>query len=411
MTTSMPMPHNGPSKKYTAVIIDRNHTDLVLCNKVLTATNMIEVAGETTSFALASSLVDRHKPDYAIIAIGETPDSEAELIEKIQKKHSTIKIIAVSEEEDTDLILRCFRAGADEFLLKPLQPEELIPVFERLQARKPLVPMETTQKKGKIIVFWGTRGGCGTTTLACNAAISMQKTHSTILLDFHFAQGDLSVHLDLHPNLSLLDLADNTNELDETMIESITTSHSSGLKLLVQPLDQQPTPLSNQEIDKILKILLYKYEYILIDIGHDDYFASLLAHYANRYCIIITQDLPAVFMTTRKLQVLQDAGCSSSQMVLVVNRYSKSSSVTLSRISKAIRKSEFTTIRLDEKKVLSATNQGIPLEEVSKYGKAFKDLQKLVENLQKPIQEDEMASEHENLLSEFELDTTAVAKV
>ncbi|RJP33491.1 MAG: response regulator [Candidatus Omnitrophota bacterium] len=393
---------------HQAVVIDRNHNDLVICNKALAATERIEVAGETTSFALAASLVDRHKPDFVFIAIGETPDSESGLIEKIRKNAPMTKIIAVSEEEDTDLILRCFRAGADEFLIKPLQAEELIQVFERLRQRRP-VPTPTTKAKGKVIAFWGTRGGCGTTTLACNTAHMLQQSHPTIVVDFHFTQGDLAIHFDLQPNLSLFDLVDNTNELDETMIDSIKMTHASGLDLLLQPFDRQPAPLSNQEIVKIIQLLQAHYTYVVLDIGHDDFLASLLLPHTNRYCMIVAQDLSSVFLSTRKLQFMQDAGCNPKQIVLVVNEYARGNAVSLSRISKALRRSDFMTIRKDDKKVLSALNQGIPLADVSRRGKACKDIKRLVDLLQKPDPDAEV--EDENCVAEMELDKTALVRV
>ncbi len=181
--------------------------------------------------------------------------------------------------------------------------------------------------------------------------------------------------------------------------------------MLLQPLDQQAAVLREVEISKLIRMLQSRYDYIVLDLGHDNRLATLLVQYVNHFCLVINQDLPSVYLTTRKIQLLKELGCSQNQIQLIVNGYAKSRSLTLGRIAKAIKRSDLVTIRQDEKRVLSALNQGIPLGDVSKRGKAYKDMKRLTERLKQSTLTTETAMEEENTLPELMMEKTAWAKI
>ena len=73
----------------------------------------------------------------------------------------------------------------------------LLARFSRPQA--PVVRRTTT---GRVVAFYGAKGGVGTTTLAINTAIALHRElkHSVALVDANFQFGDHRVFLDLGLN-------------------------------------------------------------------------------------------------------------------------------------------------------------------------------------------------------------------
>jgi len=115
------------------VVVDRDHDTLVKTSKALMATQRVDIASETTTYSIACSIIERHQPEFVVIGIDE---ERIHTVEKIRTRCPNIKIITIGDGENSDLILKSFRSGADEFLQRPLFVEELNPVFDRLMSRK-----------------------------------------------------------------------------------------------------------------------------------------------------------------------------------------------------------------------------------------------------------------------------------
>jgi len=73
-----------------------------------------------------------------------------------------------------------FKLGANEYLVKPVEPSELLATVERLLAAKGDVPGESA----RTIAFVGSNHGVGTSTVATNIAVAtVQMDKSVILVD------------------------------------------------------------------------------------------------------------------------------------------------------------------------------------------------------------------------------------
>lgn len=376
------MTGNNPFDRHSeravrAVVIDRNRSEIVYTTQALQASGRIEVISETSSYSIATSIVERHKPDYVFISIDEESLS---LIETIRDRSASIGIVAMGSEEKADLVIRSYRAGADEYLVKPFDEDELDGILERLSNRKPApVAIPETDVKGRVLAFLGSRGGCGTTTLAINTAHLLSQSKSTVLVDLHFGQGDLPAHIDIQTRYSLRDIIETADSFDQTLIDSVTVEHESGLRLLLQPDDDQPFFLREEGVQQLVFALRQKYAYVVLDLGCDMETASAVAPYVDDFLLVLTQDVPSVYMAVRKIQRLAETGYDISRLFVAVNAYSRSSTVTLGRIAKTLERRRLITVREDVKNAAAAINQGILLARVSRWGKAMKDIVRLTD--------------------------------
>ena len=113
---------------------------------------------------------------------------------------SHVPIIMLTAEREVEQKVRGLRAGADDYLIKPFHPAELLARIKSLLARfAPRDALLARPPMGRILAFYGAKGGVGTTTIAINAAIALHRElgRKVCLVDGNLQFGDHRVFLDL----------------------------------------------------------------------------------------------------------------------------------------------------------------------------------------------------------------------
>ena len=111
-----------------------------------------------------------------------------------------VPIIMLTAEREVEQKVRGLRAGADDYLIKPFHPAELLARIKSLLAR--FAPRETLLARpplGRVLAFYPAKGGVGSTTIAINAAIALHRElgRKVCLVDGNLQFGDHRVFLDL----------------------------------------------------------------------------------------------------------------------------------------------------------------------------------------------------------------------
>ena len=122
---------------------------------------------------------------------------------KIRTEEGTsghVPIIMLTAEREVEQKVRGLRAGADDYLIKPFHPAELMARIKSLLAR--FAPRDTLVGRpplGRVLALYGAKGGVGTTTIAINAAIALHRElgRKVALVDGNLQFGDHRVFLDL----------------------------------------------------------------------------------------------------------------------------------------------------------------------------------------------------------------------
>src|SRR5262245_58347770 len=112
---------------------------------------------------------DATSPDVVIVDARGDATSAMSSIERLRAANTGSAIFAVALTADPDLILQSMRAGANEFLTWPPAEEPFHGAIRRTAARRETAhgarPPATT------LVFFGAKGGAGTTTIAVNSGV------------------------------------------------------------------------------------------------------------------------------------------------------------------------------------------------------------------------------------------------
>ncbi len=98
--------------------------------------------------------------------------SGVELLKELRAdpETETLPVILLSALSTVEDKISGLKAGADEYLTKPIDPREFIVRVASLLARTERLRESSSEEQGKIIAFLGVKGGVGTSRLAINVA-------------------------------------------------------------------------------------------------------------------------------------------------------------------------------------------------------------------------------------------------
>lgn len=205
--------------------------------------------------------------DIIIIDLDTNPETALDLVEHICG-HSSITVMVYSVRADSELLVRCMRAGAREFLTPPFSQGALAEAMVRASVRRP-TSRPSKKTMGRLLVFTGAKGGSGVTTIASNFAVALasESGQSTLLIDLDLPLGAAALDLGITAAFSALDALQNISRLDSTFFARLLTKHSSGLSVLSAPDKYTATAFSDESLEKLLAIARQDFDYVVVDAG------------------------------------------------------------------------------------------------------------------------------------------------
>jgi pilus assembly protein CpaE len=291
------------------------------------------------------------------------------ITERLRSEQPDVHIFAVSAYSEPDRIISAMRAGCAEYLVKPIQNENVLHGLARVEARQK--ERMRSKIRGKVITLLGAKGGTGVTSLALHLALELndRAQRKCLLVDQHPALGDVSLYLGTgRHQYSFYELASNTDRLDEELLQGFLLHHQSGLNLLDSPeaVDAiHAAPAS--AVEHTIAFLAETYKFVVVDCppGLTDATLACIAQ-SDQIAIVMTAELPAVRNSVRYIEHLAKMGCTSSSIQIVLNRHSKRGPLADDRIEKALARQISLRVPNSYNEVIRAINAGAPISTGSK---------------------------------------------
>ncbi len=276
-----------------------------------------------------------------------------------------VPIIMLTSDGGVEQRVRGLRAGADDYLIKPFHPAELVARIRSLLARfAPDKEVVGRPPLGRLHVFYGAKGGVGTTTLAINAAIGLHRElgRSVALVDGNLQFGDHRVFLDLGlDRKSILD-AVSAPAIDADLLRRVLVRHDSGIDLLLAPPQPEMAELvTDEHIGQILTILRSLYDYVVVDIDKrlDDFNLHILDR-ADAIFVVMTADLSCLKNVRLVLETVGHLGWEGERVKLVLNRSNAFTGITVRNAESALKRPIEYQIVNEYRGAMSALNSGAP---------------------------------------------------
>ncbi len=345
----------------------------------------IRVIGEADGTQAGLRLIRGLQPDIVLLELEASNGHTLDVIKTIKEELPDTGIVLSSHESSPQLSLDCIRAGAQEFVTRPMDIAELEKAFDHIRK---LIERTVSpgKKRGKVISVFSAKGGIGATSVAVNLGVALAE-HSdikTVLVDLSFHMGDLGLMLDRAPRFSLADAFDEEDRsLDSSKLPSLLSQHESGVYLLTVA----SSPEVGEEIKASHMIELFGYlgsmfDYVIVDLGRhlDDRTVEVIS-LSESVLFLASLELPTIRNVKRYLDIFDELEIDRDKMHLVVNRFQKKGRLTLDDLETAVGLETFWTIPNDFTPMSLGIDRGNPavLEAPkSKVSQSFKDLAECV---------------------------------
>ena len=287
---------------------------------------------------------------------------------KIRAEEGTgahVPIIMLTAEREVEQKVKGLRAGADDYLIKPFHPAELLARIKSLLARfAPRDLLVGRPPMGHVLAFYGAKGGVGTTTIAINAAIALHRElgRKVVLVDANLQFGDHRVFLDLGlDRKSIIDIV-TAPSIDLDLVRQVLVHHDSGIDLLLAPPSPETAELVTEEhLPQILENLRSLYDYVILDIDKrlDEINLKILDQ-ADQFFVVMTADLSCLKNVRLVLETIGHLGVEPGKVHLVLNRSNAFTGISQKNAESALKRTiEFQVIN-EYRGAISALNSGAP---------------------------------------------------
>lgn len=358
------------SSNLSALIIDPNLDSRLEATRALQSVGL-DSAGEAAYGTEALVLAADRNPNLILLAFEDPPLRGIATLEALQQQLPDVPVIAYSSSLNPLLMRQAMRAGARDFIERPLKETELRNSVHSVLAQEEQRQLGRWREKsawaakGTILTIAGAKGGIGKTTIATNLAIALRLVtgQEIALIDADAQFGDVAVMLDMNVERSIADLAREQPEINRTTIAPYIARHSSGVDVLMagsEPEDWRA--LQPQHLSAVANALAETHEYVLLDTPGtmNEVVAASLSE-AQSVLLVTSLDVSSIKDTKTALRILRESWAFSAERIqLIVNDNNRAAAVTVDDVVRATGVRDARMIR-NEPGVGLSVQMGVPM--------------------------------------------------
>jgi pilus assembly protein CpaE len=297
-----------------------------------------------------------------------------------------VPIIMLTSDRDPTQKVRALRAGADDYLVKPFHPAELLARMKSLIARfAPGDSLVGRPPMGRIHAYYGAKGGVGATTIAINTAIALRSLDRRVcLVDGNLQFGDHRVFMDIALDRKSIVDAVTAPTIDADLLKSIVVAHESGVDLLLAPPSPEAADhVTAAHMHQVLTALATMYDYVIVDIDKRlDDMNLMVFDIAETIFAVMTADLSCLKNVRLVTETIGHLGYQQSKLRLVLNRSNAYTGISVKSAEGALRRPIEHQIVNEYRGAISALNTGAPFMDAkadSVLGRSVMDFAKVVD--------------------------------
>lgn len=301
-------------------------------------------------------------PRVVFLDLGQNP-SGLKGISALTQAAPEVLLIVAGPALSADGLLSVMRAGATEYLPRPLSQDETQDAFNRVRRRLKSEVTASPREMGRVSTVFSAKGGTGVTTIATNLAIALrvQTERDVLLLDLEPALGTASVAMGVQPRYTYLDVVRNFHRIDEELFRSYLEDHESGVQVLASPLSILETePPSAEDLLGLISFCKQYFDFVVIDGGSTVSSHLLLTlQESEEKVLVVTPDLPSLRNQKQALSILARVNGAAPPRV-VLNQYKDGIGLSLGDIEDGLGQRISVILDKDDSRVLESINLGRP---------------------------------------------------
>ncbi len=332
--------------------------------RILTGLDPVWVEAECANYDELPEILNQATPDIVIIDIDSDTNKGLEMVAQALRTHPQSRIFVTSGYSDSQRILLAMRSGAHEYLTTPLQLDDILPALDRVRQ----CPGRPTggPVNSKVISVAGVVGGVGSTTVAVNVACALaaDANRRVVLVDLDMVMGDADVCLDLVHTHTLIDVVENINRLDFTLLKRSLVQHKSGLWFLSHPNSVADVARVHPDsLKRLIGLLKATFTHVILNLSNGFRDTDITAMEVSDTILVVAQlDVSSLRNLGRLFKAFDGVESLRDSVKVVLNRVgAKDLNIPIEKAEETIGREIFWQIPNDWQNSVAARTAGVPL--------------------------------------------------
>jgi pilus assembly protein CpaE len=315
-----------------------------------------------------ADLLSTHTPSLCILEVSEPHERALSVIPDFHRLDPKLPIVVVLAGNDPELVLRCLRQGASDFLMQPFTAEQVEGALQKIARLQP----GRNKNPGKVYCVMPAKGGCGASTISTSLAYHLKRggDKKVLLADLDPLTGTLSFLLKIKSNYSFIDVLQRGGEIDADLWRSLVTNRH-GVDVLLSPEMMTEGVSELADASTIVEYARNSYDMVVLDAAsaYGDWSLSQ-ARLADEILLVTTNELTALQAVQRALSYLDSNEIGRWKVRLIVNRYDRHVGLSKDVIGTALHTDIYHILPADYEAIQKSLMEGKPLASNTAFGKA-----------------------------------------
>jgi Response regulators consisting of a CheY-like receiver domain and a winged-helix DNA-binding domain len=317
------------------------------------------------------SKIPSFEPEMLIVDL-KLPEMDGfEILERLRRdpKFSYMPVIVITSRDELSEKLRAFELGADDYVVKPFQPEELVArmgILARRGRAMRLAQKETPgAKSATMITIHSLRGGLGCSSIVVNLGLAFHKLwgQQTLLMDGVLTAGQVALMLDAKPTATWENLVGvETENIDDAVVGEMMGPHKSGIRYIASPRYPIAADTFTHDTLKVfLERLKSQNDFIIADTSHD--FSDMTIHMlnmSNTILLVMAPELASLRTTMSALEIYDRLAIPLDKVKVVLNNNSSNPAIKQAQLEKVLKHPIDFVLPFEAGEVNRALNFGQP---------------------------------------------------
>lgn len=311
------------------------------------------------------------EPEMLIVDL-KLPELDGfEILKRLRRdpKFSYIPVIVITSKDELSEKLKAFELGADDYLVKPFQPEELVARMGILARRGRAIQMvqkdATAANDATLVTVHSLRGGLGCSSIVVNLGLAFYKLwgKQTLLLDSVLTAGQVALLLDAKPTATWENLVGLEPEnIDDAVVAEIMCSHKSGVRYIASPrYPIAADTFTTEELRLLMEKIKKHNDFVIVDTSHD--FSDMAIHMlsmSNTILLVLAPEMASLRTTMSALEIYDRLGISLDKVKIALNNNSSNPAIKQAQLEKVLKRPIDFVLPFEAGEVNRALNFGQP---------------------------------------------------
>jgi pilus assembly protein CpaE len=291
--------------------------------RALPGTADIEIVGMVHGIDDAWVRLHETSNDLLLVVCAGGSENALTLIDNAVAERPKRPVVVLTYGSPNGFTRRVFAAGADDVMMLPVSPDEVLFTLQKAMARKAGGGEAAFSTRAPLICILGPKGGTGKTLTAVSVAVAFAELGKSVaLVDLDLQFGDVGLTMGLTPEQTIFDLVRTGGSLDEEKLDGFLMTHSSGVRVLIAPSRPDHAAVVSVEfLREVYATLRSMVDFVVVDTP-PGFTPEVISTIDNATTVVMVGMLDALSLKNTKLglETLDLMGFPSENVKLVLNR-------------------------------------------------------------------------------------------